>query len=217
MVAGIGLALSGIHIHVHMCTYIYKCIYSYLIRTYVMMLQVCHSFMFQMYSNSFRILPLGLLLIKFSDEQMGTAEYLWPYLLLYGVSRGLWEDMNNKVLSEHLESTTDPASASGGFAMVTFISGISAAAGYFSFAFVPPHKVESFIFWSALVSVCVFLGYRVMSGYCKNLSVYNSKMKTGKKKTKTRGSSSNGKSKSKKNSLRPAVNDYENGNEFTVP
>ena len=107
--------------HVHMFTYFYKCIYSYLIRTYVMMLQVCHSFMFQMYPNSFRILPLGLLLIKFSDEQMGTVEYLLPYLLLYGVSRGLWEDMNKKVLSEHLESTTDPASASGGFAMVTFI------------------------------------------------------------------------------------------------
>ena len=161
----------------------------------------------------FLSLHLGLLLVEFSDQKMGTVEYLVPYLLLYGMSRGLWEDMNKTVLSVHLESNIDPANASGGFAVITFIAGLSAAAGYFSFLFIPPHEVEKCIFWSALGSVCVFIGYRVMGGYCNDVGLCKKKKKhPAKKKSKTTSGTSNSKNQ---NSLGVSVNDYEN--EHAIP
>lgn len=142
---------------------------------------------------------------------MGTSEFLIPYLLLYGVSRGLWEDMNKTVLSNYLESNVDPASASGGFAMITFIAGLSAAAGYFSFLFIPSHEVERCIFWSALVSVFIFAGYRILGGYCNDAGICKKGTKPPiKKKSKTYSSNSTNKS-----SHGMTVNDYQD--EDTIP
>ena len=141
---------------------------------------------------------------------MGTSEFLIPYLLLYGVSRGLWEDMNKTVISGYLESNVDPASASGGFAIVTFISGVSAAAGYFSFLFIAPHEVERCIFWGALMSVCIFLTYRVLGGCYKDFNACKKKKSATKKKSRAHSGSGNVSGSEK--SYRAIVNDYEDEN-----
>ena len=99
----------------------------------------------------------GLILVFNSDTAMGTQEIIIPYLMLYGTSRGAWEYMNRAILTKHFEGSA--GNASGGFSLVTFVNGMSAALGYFAFLLVQPHIIERFIFWSATFAIfCYLLG-----------------------------------------------------------
>jgi hypothetical protein len=73
----------------------------------------------------------GLALYLFSDSQLGTWILIIPYLILYGVGRGTWENTNKAVIADFW--ITEPESCTTAFAAASFANGYASAMGYFTF------------------------------------------------------------------------------------
>ena len=65
----------------------------------------------------------GFALFIFSNESLGTWGRIVPYLVIYGVGRGTWENTNKAVIADLFADTPDLSTAA--FASISFFNGLA--------------------------------------------------------------------------------------------
>lgn len=65
----------------------------------------------------------GFALFLFSDEALGTWRLIIPYLVVYGIGRGTWENTNKAVIADLFVNTPDLTTAA--FASISFFNGLA--------------------------------------------------------------------------------------------
>ena len=62
-----------------------------------------------------------------SNETLGTWALIIPYLVVYGVGRGTWENTNKAVIADLFSDTPDLSTAA--FASISFFNGLAGKYG----------------------------------------------------------------------------------------
>lgn len=79
--------------------------------------------------GSLCLLFSGFAFFIVSDESLGTWSNIIPFLIVYGIGRGIWENTNKAVIVDFFtDEKTTPA-----FAAASFFSGYGGAMGFFTF------------------------------------------------------------------------------------
>jgi hypothetical protein len=73
----------------------------------------------------------GLSFLFLDNDQIGTWPVIIPYLIIYGIGRGTWENTNKAVIADFFSS--NPSTNTAAFAGISFTSGLAGAVGYFLF------------------------------------------------------------------------------------
>lgn len=73
----------------------------------------------------------GLSFLFLDNDQIGTWPVIIPYLIIYGIGRGTWENTNKAVIADFFAS--NPSTNTAAFAGISFTSGLAGAVGYFLF------------------------------------------------------------------------------------
>ena len=67
----------------------------------------------------------------FTDEQLGTWSMIVPFLIIYGIGRGTWENTNKAVIADFYLQQPDISTTA--FAAISFANGLAGSIGYFTF------------------------------------------------------------------------------------
>jgi hypothetical protein len=65
----------------------------------------------------------GFALFVSSDDSLGTWKMIVPYLVIYGVGRGTWENTNKAVIADLFAKTPDLTASA--FASISFFNGLA--------------------------------------------------------------------------------------------
>jgi hypothetical protein len=65
----------------------------------------------------------GFALFVSSDDSLGTWKMIVPYLIVYGVGRGTWENTNKAVIADLFAKTPDLTASA--FASISFFNGLA--------------------------------------------------------------------------------------------
>ena len=65
----------------------------------------------------------GFALFILSNEALGTWQLIIPYLVVYGIGRGTWENTNKAVIADLFADTPDLTTAA--FASISFFNGLA--------------------------------------------------------------------------------------------
>lgn len=65
----------------------------------------------------------GFALFVSSDEDLGTWGMIVPYLIIYGIGRGTWENTNKAVIADLYSETPELSTAA--FASISFFNGLA--------------------------------------------------------------------------------------------
>lgn len=77
------------------------------------------------------LLFAGLCFLFMDNDRIGTWVVIIPYLIIYGIGRGTWENTNKAVIADFFAA--DPNTNTAAFAGISFTSGLAGAVGYFVF------------------------------------------------------------------------------------
>ena len=77
------------------------------------------------------LLWAGVSFLFMDNERIGTWAVIIPYLIIYGIGRGTWENTNKAVIADFF--STNPSTNTAAFAGISFTSGLAGAVGYFLF------------------------------------------------------------------------------------
>jgi len=96
----------------------------------------------------------GAILFFYSNEEIGTWKVIVPLLIIYGIGRGAWENVNKAVVAtlfaERLSLVTSA------FAAVSFSNGFSGSIAYFAF---PSAKREDLAWTVVIASMVAIVSY----------------------------------------------------------
>lgn len=98
----------------------------------------------------------GLAFYMWPDEKLGTLGVILPYLVIYGLGRGIWETINKAVLADFYASNADTCTTA--FAAATFSNGYASAMGYFTFTSLSRLEMAGLVTVSSLVSLLCYQG-----------------------------------------------------------
>lgn len=73
----------------------------------------------------------GVAFLVMDNDRIGTWAVIIPYLIIYGIGRGTWENTNKAVIADFFAS--NPSTNTAAFAGISFTSGLAGAVGYFLF------------------------------------------------------------------------------------
>lgn len=73
----------------------------------------------------------GFAFFVFTDEQLGTWSMIVPFLIIYGIGRGTWENTNKAVIADFYLQQPDISTTA--FAAISFANGLAGSIGYFTF------------------------------------------------------------------------------------
>eukprot|EP01034_Spumella_vulgaris_P021875 gene21875-27950_t len=97
------------------------------------------------------MIATGLLLYVFSDEQLGTWTLIVPYLCIFGVARGVWENVNRAAIADMFGLKS--AECSTAYSATGFFTGYASALGYFSFYAVSRSSMAGVVLGVSCVSL----------------------------------------------------------------
>jgi len=97
----------------------------------------------------------GFALLIVSDERLGTWGLIVPYLIVYGIGRGTWENTNKAVIADFYVKT--PEESTSAFAAVAFSNGLAGAIGYFTFSSIGRDAMAIIITATAAVAIASYL------------------------------------------------------------
>jgi len=89
-------------------------------------------------------------------NDLGTWELIVPYLIMFGVGRGTWENTNKAVVADYFSDSAELSTSA--FACISFTSGISAAFGFFMWESI---SVDVIAFLLTITSLIAVLSYYV--------------------------------------------------------
>ena len=75
----------------------------------------------------------GFIFFVLSDKTLGTWGVIIPFLVIYGMGRGTWENTNKAVVADFFAETPDLSTSA--FAAISFSNGLAGSIGYFTFGF----------------------------------------------------------------------------------
>lgn len=88
---------------------------------------------------SLSICLLGLILMFASNSQLGTWDYIIPYLMLEGMALGIWESTNKAIIADIYGS--DEVKSSSAFAMLYFLFFLGNGIGYYCISHIPRNVI----------------------------------------------------------------------------
>eukprot|EP01038_Epipyxis_sp_PR26KG_P005980 gene5980-8236_t len=97
----------------------------------------------------------GFVFFFLSDAVLGTWIIIIPYLIIYGVGRGTWENTNKAVIADLF--TNSPELSTSGFAAISFSNGFAGAIGYFTFSSISRNAMATTVFVSSIIAITCFL------------------------------------------------------------
>lgn len=96
----------------------------------------------------------GLGIVLFSDESLAHWATIIPYLLIFGIGRGIWENTNKAIVSDFFsESAADSTTA---FSTTAFFTGYASAVGYFTFFHISRLHMANFVIVTSIVSLVAY-------------------------------------------------------------
>jgi MFS family permease len=104
----------------------------------------------------------GLAVIIFSDETLGTWEFVMVYIVVYGIGRGVYENTNKAVVVDffsHGRNTCSDAKRgdiTAAFAATNFARNIASAFGYFAFNHISRLEMSLLVFVFAIVGLLCY-------------------------------------------------------------
>jgi hypothetical protein len=98
---------------------------------------------------------LGLLLLFYSNSQLGTWSKIIPYLLLEGLSLGVWESTNKAVIADLYGS--DEIKSSSAFAMLYFLFFLGNGVGYYCVNHIPRNVLIIILMVNGVLGVVPYL------------------------------------------------------------
>mmetsp|Transcript_26219 Transcript_26219/g.38847 ORF Transcript_26219/g.38847 Transcript_26219/m.38847 type:complete len:437 (+) Transcript_26219:151-1461(+) len=102
------------------------------------------------------LMATGLAFFFFSDDQLGTWGMIIPYLIIYGIGRGTWENTNKAVVADYFGGSAETNTAA--FAGIAFTSGLAGAFGYFAFNSMTRIQIAIMVFVSAVGALFAYYG-----------------------------------------------------------
>lgn len=97
----------------------------------------------------------GFAFLILSDKKLGTWGLIIPYLIIYGMGRGTWENTNKAVIADLFVET--PELSTSAFAAISFSNGFAGAIGYFTFGSMGRIAMASLVMISSLVAIACYL------------------------------------------------------------
>ena len=97
----------------------------------------------------------GFAIFLQSDVELGTWGSIVPYLIIYGIGRGTYENINKAVVADYYSNHPD-ASISA-FAAISFSNGLAGSIGYFVFSDLNRLQMATIVLASALIATVFFL------------------------------------------------------------
>lgn len=88
----------------------------------------------------------GAALFCYTNEQIGTWQIIIPLLIIYGIGRGTWENVNKAVVANLYAEK--PSLVTSAFAAVSFANGFSGSIAYFAF----PNAPRNALGWTVVVT-----------------------------------------------------------------
>ena len=85
----------------------------------------------------------GLTFLFFDNDVIGTWPLIIPYLIIYGIGRGTWENTNKAVIADFFSS--NPSTNTAAFAGISFTSGLAGAIGYFLFPNISRNAIATIV------------------------------------------------------------------------
>jgi hypothetical protein len=97
----------------------------------------------------------GLALFFLPNTVLGTWYFIVPYLIIYGVGRGTWENTNKAAIADFFVDSPDQCTAA--FAATTFFNGYASAMGYFTFSSESRLDMAGTVMVSSVLSALAYL------------------------------------------------------------
>jgi hypothetical protein len=97
----------------------------------------------------------GFVLYFVTDKQLGTWGIIIPFLIIYGIGRGTWENTNKAVIADLFADKSEFVATA--FASIAFSNGFSGSIGYFTFANLSRLTMASIVGISSLLGVICYL------------------------------------------------------------
>jgi hypothetical protein len=110
--------------------------------------------------GGFCLVFTGLAFFIASNDVIGTWYFIVPYLCIYGIGRGTWENTNKAILADFYGNSPDQGTAA--FAAAIFFNGYAAAMGYFSFSSISRYGMAGAVtFTSIFAIICYYFAFRL--------------------------------------------------------
>lgn len=124
----------------------------------------------------------GFLFFVLTNKQLGTWALIVPYLVVYGMGRGTWENTNKAVIADLFMET--PQLSTSAFAAIAFFNGFAGAIGYFTFSSMTRDTMAAIVALFSLFSILSYLAsHRLQCNRLEaagaNRGAYESVDKTG--------------------------------------
>lgn len=101
----------------------------------------------------------GLVFLFLDNDQIGTWAVIIPYLIIYGIGRGTWENTNKAVIADFFAS--NPSTNTAAFAGISFTSGLAGAVGYFMFPNISRDAIAVIVTgFGGFAIICYFFAHR---------------------------------------------------------
>lgn len=97
----------------------------------------------------------GFAFFIFSDETLGTWGMIVPFLVIYGMGRGTWENTNKAVIADLFADTPDLSTSA--FAAISFSNGFAGAIGYFTFSSMTRLAMAGLVCVTSLIAIVCYL------------------------------------------------------------
>lgn len=97
----------------------------------------------------------GFIFFVLSDGTLGTWGVIIPYLIVYGIGRGTWENTNKAVIADFFSETPDLSTSA--FAAISFSNGLAGAIGYFAFGSMSRLAMAGVVMVSSLLAIAAYL------------------------------------------------------------
>jgi len=94
----------------------------------------------------------GAILFFYTNEEIGTWRVIVPLLIIYGIGRGTWENVNKAVIATLFADR--PSFVTSAFAAVSFSNGFSGSIAYFAF----PNAPRDSLAWTVVITSLVAIG-----------------------------------------------------------
>jgi MFS family permease len=82
----------------------------------------------------------GLLVLVFSNEELGSWAVMVPFFIVHGAARGAWESINKAMVADFFPDSQEREVA---FASIYFTSGLAGAFGYFSYHYMSGRAIAA--------------------------------------------------------------------------
>jgi len=97
----------------------------------------------------------GFIFFVVSNETLGTWAAIVPFLMVYGMGRGTWENTNKAVIADFFTETPDLSTAA--FAAISFSNGLAGSIGYYSFPSMTRNEMAGLVMISSAVAIVAYV------------------------------------------------------------